>query len=292
MIDFYIFEHYNVSIKKRGVKMGFQENLRYYREKANLTPTEMAKYLNVAYNTYGYEVRGREPKYDALCKIADLLNVSTDELLGRKNNIFGTNEDERIKQFINDLLAKFDKDGNIKINECLLKDEYKELEDTNSVFFNISKVLYSSIEKRIFVDKFNEIDLFTKNIRDELLYHYLVKYLLTSLQLNLNDDIEGLEEILQSKTIFLNDEPISKEDLIAYKNTIENAKNERKLANNLIEIYRLKELSVLEKILNCIQKIDADIDRKTKEKFEADKKLEQQLIEEIDAKNKQQQENK
>ena len=32
--------------------MGFQENLRYYREKANLTPTEMAKYLNVAYNTY------------------------------------------------------------------------------------------------------------------------------------------------------------------------------------------------------------------------------------------------
>lgn len=105
MIDFYIFEHYNINIKKRGVKMGFQENLRYYREKANLTPTEMAKYLNVAYNTYvGYEVRGREPKYAALCKIADLLNVSTDELLGRENNILGMNEDKKLLKYVKDNL--------------------------------------------------------------------------------------------------------------------------------------------------------------------------------------------
>lgn len=47
----------------------------------------MAKHLKMAYNTYvGYEVRGREPKYTTLCKIADLLQVSTDDLLGREDN--------------------------------------------------------------------------------------------------------------------------------------------------------------------------------------------------------------
>lgn len=67
--------------------MNFHENLRYYREKAKITPTEMAKHLKIAYNTYvGYEVRGRKPKYTALCKIADLLQVSTDDLLGREDN--------------------------------------------------------------------------------------------------------------------------------------------------------------------------------------------------------------
>ena len=275
-------------------RMSFQENLKYYREKAGYkTAKDFSEALSLPYATYAaYENKNREPKYNTLCKIADLLHVSTDELLGRENNILGINEDERIKQFINDLLAKFDKDGNIKINECCLKDEYKELEDTNSVFFIICKVLYSSIEKRIFVDKLNEIDLFTKNIRDELLYHYLVKYLLTSLQLDLNDDIEGLEEILQSETIFLNNKPISEEDLIAYKNTIEIDKKKRKLVTNLIKLNSLEKLSPLEKILSFIQKNDVDIDSKTKEEFEAYKKLEQQLIEELDAKDKQQEENK
>lgn len=71
--------------------MSFQENLKYYREKAGYkTAKELADALNLPYNTYaGYESKNREPKYQMLCKIADLLNVSTDELLGRENNILG-----------------------------------------------------------------------------------------------------------------------------------------------------------------------------------------------------------
>lgn len=66
--------------------MSFQENLKYYREKAGYkTAKEFANTLGIPPNTYvGYEVRGREPKFDTLCKIADLLEVSTDDLLGRK----------------------------------------------------------------------------------------------------------------------------------------------------------------------------------------------------------------
>ena len=66
--------------------MSFQENLKYYRERAGYkSAKEFANTLGIPPNTYvGYEVRGREPKFDTLCKIADLLEVSTDDLLGRK----------------------------------------------------------------------------------------------------------------------------------------------------------------------------------------------------------------
>lgn len=68
--------------------MSFQENLKHYREKAGYkSAKEFANTLGIPPNTYvGYEVRGREPKYEMLCKIADLLQVSTDDLLGREDN--------------------------------------------------------------------------------------------------------------------------------------------------------------------------------------------------------------
>lgn len=94
--------------------MAFQENLRYYREKAGYKQAkEFAKKLDITYTTYvGYENKGREPKYDTLCKIADLLNVSTDELLGRENNILGSQENERLKKTVNNLLAPINKERN------------------------------------------------------------------------------------------------------------------------------------------------------------------------------------
>lgn len=66
--------------------MSFQENLKYYREKAGYkTAKEFADVLNIPYNTYtAYENQKREPKLEMLIKIADLLNISLDDLLGRK----------------------------------------------------------------------------------------------------------------------------------------------------------------------------------------------------------------
>lgn len=78
--------------------MGFQENLKYYREKAGYkTAKELADVLKLPYNTYaGYESKGREPKYNTLCKIADLLNVSTDELLGAKEKTYTAKDLDRL----------------------------------------------------------------------------------------------------------------------------------------------------------------------------------------------------
>ena len=46
------------------------------------------------------KIKKREPKLEMLIKIADLLNVSLDDLLGRTP----ADEDERLKKEINDLL--------------------------------------------------------------------------------------------------------------------------------------------------------------------------------------------
>ena len=82
--------------------MSFQENLKFYREKAGYkSAREVAEALSLPYNTYaGYESKGREPKYQTLCKIADLLNVSLDDLLGRKNNILGKKDKDEIQEVI------------------------------------------------------------------------------------------------------------------------------------------------------------------------------------------------
>ena len=83
--------------------MQFQENLKYYREKAGYkTAKDFSKALKISYTTYfAYENQGREPKYEILCKIANLLNVSLDDLLGRTP----TDEDERLKKTIEDVLS-------------------------------------------------------------------------------------------------------------------------------------------------------------------------------------------
>ena len=82
--------------------MNLDKNLRIYRERAGYaTAKEFADALDVPYNTYtAYENQKREPKLEMLIKIADLLNVSLDDLLGRTP----ADEDERLKKEINDLL--------------------------------------------------------------------------------------------------------------------------------------------------------------------------------------------
>ncbi|WP_304067486.1 helix-turn-helix domain-containing protein [Megamonas hypermegale] len=78
--------------------MGFQENLKYYREKAGYkTAKDFSEALSLPYATYAaYENKNREPKYNTLCKIADLLNVSTDELLGAKEKTYTAKDLDRL----------------------------------------------------------------------------------------------------------------------------------------------------------------------------------------------------
>lgn len=62
----------------------FARNLKRYRELTMHTQKEMAELLNMTPNAYQmYEYGKREPRLNVLIQIADILNVSLDELAGR-----------------------------------------------------------------------------------------------------------------------------------------------------------------------------------------------------------------
>lgn len=61
----------------------FNENLKVARERKGISQKELAENIGVAKSTYSlYESGNREPNVQTIKKIADVLNVSADELLG------------------------------------------------------------------------------------------------------------------------------------------------------------------------------------------------------------------
>lgn len=65
----------------------FAKNLREARERKQITRRDFAKQLNVTAQTYGaYELGQREPRFDVLLKISELLGVSLDWLLKGDNS--------------------------------------------------------------------------------------------------------------------------------------------------------------------------------------------------------------
>ena len=75
----------------------FNTRLRSLRMKRKYTQQNMADMLQVSLNSYQkYEQAERSPSLDTLVKIADILNVPTDYLLGRDKflNFLGVSVDE------------------------------------------------------------------------------------------------------------------------------------------------------------------------------------------------------
>lgn len=61
----------------------FNENLKIARENCNMSQKEVAEKIGVAKSTYSlYESGSREPNVQTIKKIADVLSVSADTLLG------------------------------------------------------------------------------------------------------------------------------------------------------------------------------------------------------------------
>lgn len=152
--------------------MGFQENLRHYREKAGYkSAKDFANTLGIQPNTYvGYEVRGREPKYETLCKIADLLQVSTDDLLGRTTNILGNDEDNRLIKRINDILSTDINNLDIELNK--IDDKYIYFEFKNKL--DLKEQIKLMIDKKNFIKNLNIIDDYFKNQKNIFIKNSLI----------------------------------------------------------------------------------------------------------------------
>ena len=64
----------------------FSENLKKAREGMNLTQKDISDKLHITQSAWAlYEQGRREPKIDMLIRIADILNMSIDQLFGRTN---------------------------------------------------------------------------------------------------------------------------------------------------------------------------------------------------------------
>ncbi len=89
----------------------FNENLKNARERRGMSQREVAELIGVANSTYSlYESGSREPNLPTIKKIADILNVSANDLLGMEKppftiaahfdgDEFTEEELEEIKQF-------------------------------------------------------------------------------------------------------------------------------------------------------------------------------------------------
>lgn len=67
--------------------MDFPETLKTCRREKNLTQKQMAEKLSMTERGFqNYELGRGEPAYKKLVEIADILEVSTDYLLGRTDN--------------------------------------------------------------------------------------------------------------------------------------------------------------------------------------------------------------
>ena len=62
----------------------YTANLKAVRKKRGIRQKQMAQELNISQTAYSYYETGfRMMRADMLCKIADILNTSTDYILGR-----------------------------------------------------------------------------------------------------------------------------------------------------------------------------------------------------------------
>lgn len=77
--------------------MGLNKNLRRYREQAGYTAAKFSDILGLKHGTYAsYESGQKTPRLENLVKMADILNVSLDDLVGRTPK----NENEKLQKTI------------------------------------------------------------------------------------------------------------------------------------------------------------------------------------------------
>ena len=246
--------------------MDFKDRLRYYREQRGYSSDELAKLLDIPYTTLkGYENAGREPKYNILVKIADILNVSLDDLLGRTP----ADEDERLKKTINDLLLKFDINKYIKIHEFEKIEGIEQYNDKSKLNFVFRNSLLVSVDKISLINGLNDINLFVNEFKDKLVYYCLIKYICTNLNYELKNTLTTLKEFSDDPTnIFINDEPLTGKDLQDFINNVKKTIQLRINEQSLINDYSSQETNNI--LLSSISIIEfiKKIDEKIKKEYE------------------------
>lgn len=196
--------------------MAFQENLRHFRGKAGYTAKEFAAKLGLKYSTYAaYENQGSEPKYDMLCKIADALNTSTDDLLGREDgdpyeyckNLIKSFEYEymNVEEKSNDVICVSDSCGEMCqfqskkafVDHVLAWEKSFSLDENYKIYFNLH-MYHSMTQLSENQQRHNNLLQYIKDSLDEITKDaptntkkQLQVILTTALNTIITQDIEG-----------------------------------------------------------------------------------------------------
>ncbi len=114
-------------------------NIKTLRENRSLTQMEFAKILNISNTTLSqYEAGNRIPNDEIKLKIADYFNVTVDFLLGRKDNSYVNEKEERytfenkIHNDIEGLSSESKKELEKYIQLLKLKDSMERTKDKTS----------------------------------------------------------------------------------------------------------------------------------------------------------------
>lgn len=237
--------------------MGFQENLRYYRERAGYKQSkDFAQALDIPYSTYkGYETQGREPKYNTLCKIADLLNVSTDELLGRENNILGMNEDERLRNELDEIFSNFNNPA-IKIDSI----------DKKVVNFYLGTQIFKfgkiEVDKSYILNCLKHAKEYSISLKNIEAFNILTEKILDTAFKELENDIKGNEKVIKEILELPKEDDETKE--LEKEKTIEKIKKTnislQNLENFILKQQKIfrekKEIIMITKNTNTIEELD------------------------------------
>lgn len=125
--------------------MKIGERISELRKDRGMKQKEIARELNVAVSTVSnYETDSHEPDLTNLCKLADMLGVSTDYLLGRTDIPTNINV---LKESIHDMITK---EEVIHMLEHLSKEDCAYLAKTMHLLYNnyISKAVTKTDETR------------------------------------------------------------------------------------------------------------------------------------------------
>ena len=88
----------------------FSERFRLLKDKSEMTLKELSTALDISVPNLSYYMKGREPSYDILIKIADYFDVTVDWLVGRTDN----------QSSVYEALDK-------EIIDTIIKNEYKDI---------------------------------------------------------------------------------------------------------------------------------------------------------------------
>lgn len=186
--------------------MSFHENLRYYRKKAGYSTQKMANLLGITANTYaGYEIREREPKYKTLCMIANILNVSADDLLGITTNIIGNKDNEKdtqLEKIICDTIPYYNA-SNVGI---MLHLNYinKDIICFDVGYSDDCLIGTGEINKEKFIKELSKIDITIMNTKTNKIFYYLADNVINDAIANIDKHLENFQKRDINKITFKN----------------------------------------------------------------------------------------